>query len=82
MLDEPSALVTVTTKVFSPVTRPESPVMSKLAFGSSVTTSTSTSVVPGARSTVSPSTTSEPFTVKDARSVIEPSGTTKVTVYS
>ena len=42
----PSAAVTVTRRVFSPVTRPTSPVTLKLASGSVVSTFTSTSVVP------------------------------------
>ena len=49
-----SSAVTVTTKKFSPATRPESPSTTKVARGSAVSTTTSTSVVPVSRSTESP----------------------------
>ena len=76
----PSAAVTKTLKVFSPVTRSVSPETSKVASGSVVSTVTPTSVIPGARSTVEPSSTSSPFTWKVASDVSELGKTTKVTV--
>ena len=72
----PSAATTLTTSVFSPVSRPESPVMVKVASASVVSTLTSTSVVPFSSSTTSPSTTSLSLTVKVNR---EASSDVKIT---
>ena len=56
-----SAAVTVMIRVFSPATRSLSPVISKKASGSVVSTTTSTSVVSGAISTVEFGSTSSPL---------------------
>ena len=60
----PSAAVTETTRSLSPVCNPVSPVISNEASGSVVSTTTSTSVVPGSTSTEPPFSASIPFTVK------------------
>ena len=75
----PSAEVTTTVSEFSPSMRPESPEITYVAFGSRVSTLTSTSLVPGSSSTTSPSSTSEPLTVNPISSVLVPSPTNKVT---
>ena len=78
----PSAAVTRTDRTFSPVARSLSPEISTVASASVVSTVTSTSVVPGSRSTTSPSRTSLPSTWKTAREVSIPRRTFKVTRYS
>ena len=78
----PSAAVTVTVRVFSPATRPKSPSTEKVASASVVSTSTSTSVTPGSRSTTSPSATSLPSTWNTANEVSLDSSTSRVTKYS
>ena len=75
----PSAAVTVTTRVFSPVTRPTSPVMTKVASASFVSTFTSTSAVPFSSWTTSPSTTSLSLIVKVASEVSSDAGITRTT---
>ena len=74
-----SAAVTVTTRKFSPVTRPDPPFISKVASGSLVSTLTSTSVVPASNSITSPSSTSLSLTVKEARDVSSDARTISVT---
>ena len=75
----PSAATTLTTRELSPVSKPESPVMVKVASASVVSTLTSTSVVPFSSSTTSPSTTSLSFTVKVDRDASSDARTTRVT---
>ena len=77
---DPSAAVTVTTKVFSPSTRFSPPTISNVAAGSSVSTSTNTEVSPVSTSNTSPSTTSTPLIVNFDSSVFVFSGTTMITV--
>ena len=81
-MSTPFAAVTLTTSSFSPVTRSESPTTSNVAAGSVVSTLTSTEVVPGARSTDAPSSTSSPFTWKVDSEVSVFSKTLTVNVYS
>ena len=78
----PSAAVTRTDNTFSPVARSLSPEISTVASRSVVSTVTSTSVVPGSRSTTSPSATSFPSTWNTAREVSMPKRTLRVTKYS
>ena len=78
----PSAAVTVTVKVFSPTTNSLPPVISTVASESEASAITSTSVVNGARSTVSPSSTETPSTVKVAKLVSLLRGIDTVTVWS
>ena len=61
--------MTVTIRSFSPATSSVSPTTSNAASGSVVSTVTSTDAVPGARSSDSPSETSEPSTWKVAKEV-------------
>ena len=77
----PSAAVTITTSVFSPVTRLESPTTSKVESWSTVRTSTTTSSVPQMYVTESPSRTVVPSMVTSALvSVLNK--TLTVTMYS
>ena len=68
-MSTPLAAVTVTIRSFSPATSSLSPITSNEASGSVVSMFNSTEVVPGARSSESPSATSEPSTWKVAREV-------------
>ena len=74
-----SAAVTVTVKVFSPVTRPTSPETRYVASSSLVTTTTSTSVVPYSSSRESPAETSSPFTVIETTEASFEAGTSSKT---
>ena len=78
----PSAAVTRIDNTFSPVARSLSPEISTVASRSVVSTVTSISVVPGSRSTTSPSRTSLPSTWNTARDVSMPRSTLSVTTYS
>ena len=78
----PSAAVTVTRRVFSPVTRPTSPETTTVASASVVSTFTSTSVVPLSSSSTSPSSTSLSLIVKVERDVSSEAGTTRTTRWS
>ena len=78
----PSAAVTLTTSVFSPVSKPTSPVTVKVASASLVSTFTSTSVVPFSRSRTSPSSTSLSLMVKIESEVSSEAGTTRTTRWS
>ena len=72
--------MTVTTNSFEPTVRSWSPTISTVASASVVSITTSTEVLPGARSTDEPSSTSSPFTWKVARVVSVLGRTTIVTV--
>ena len=75
----PSAAVTVIVNSFSPITRSLPPVTSKVASASSVSTATSTDVVPAITSKISPSATSDPLTVIEVMFALLFAGTFKVT---
>ena len=75
----PSAAVTVTTKLFSPGSNSVPPTTFTSASASAGVTTTSTSVVPYSRATLSPSATSAPFTWNAESSTLLPAGRFKVT---
>ena len=77
----PSAAVTVTTKLFSPTIKLWSPSITKVASGSAVSTSTSTSVVPTGR-TRTPSAGSMPSIVMEFTEASAERGTYRSTTYS
>ena len=78
----PSAAVTVRVNSLSPVVKPVSPVTSKVAFSSVVSTKTSTELVKGGSSRTEPSVTSSPLTWNMLNEVSSSRATFKVITYS